>query len=363
MQKRLLSLDIFRGMTIFFMIIVNTPGSWSHVYAPLLHAKWDGLTPTDLVFPFFVFIVGVAMSISFKKFDGENRNVWIKKVLKRTALIFLVGLALNWFPFYNKSIGDLRIFGVLQRIALAYGAGSLIVIFFSKKWLPYIFTILLIGYYAILLLFGGEAPLSLEDNASRALDLWLIGENHVYGGYGLPFDPEGLLSTIPAIGTALYGYWVGKVLQSEESIRDKVKAMLPYALGGVILGVLWHFSGFPINKPIWSSSYVLVTGGLATLSLMLLMWILDEKRWQNWAYIFKAFGRNPLISYVLSGLIIRIFGMIKIDGKGLYSWLFENVFQHIIEPKFGSFIQALVYVLLIWLFAWWMYRKDIVVKL
>ncbi|MDG2450667.1 MAG: heparan-alpha-glucosaminide N-acetyltransferase domain-containing protein [Saprospiraceae bacterium] len=363
MKNRLLSLDIFRGLTIFLMIIVNTPGSWNYVYAPLLHAKWDGLTPTDLVFPFFVFIVGVAMSISFNKYTGVNRSQWVAKVLKRTALIFLVGLALNWFPFFNKSIGDLRIFGVLQRIALAYGFGSLIVIYSPKKWLPYVFGVLLVGYYAIMMLFGGADPLSLEDNASRALDLWLLGENHVYGGYGIPFDPEGLLSTIPTIGTVLFGYWMGKVIQTKDGVMDKIKGLLPYAIGASVIGVIWNFAGFPINKPIWSSSYVLVTGGLATFCLMFLMWILDEKKWQNWSYVFRAFGKNPLISYVLSGILIRIFGMIKIDGKGLYSWLYENVFQNVFDQYSGSFLQALTYVFFIWLFAWWMDRKDIVVKL
>ena len=363
MQDRLLSLDIFRGMTIFFMIIVNTPGSWSNVYAPLLHAKWDGLTPTDLVFPFFVFIVGVAMSISFNKYHGENRGAWIKKVLKRTTLIFLVGLALNWFPFYNKSIHDLRIFGVLQRIALAYGFASLIVIFFQKRWIPFIFSFILIIYYIILLAFGGDDPLSLEGNASGALDLWLIGENHVYGGYGIPFDPEGLLSTLPTIGTVLFGYWVGKVIQAGDGVMGKMKALIPYAVGGILLGIGLNFLGCPINKPIWSSSYVLLTGGLASLSLIILLWVLDYKKWTGWTYIFRAFGKNPLISYVLSGVFIRIFGMIRIEDKGLYSWLYENVFSQIISLKFGSFTQALVYVLFIWLFAWWMYRKDIVVKL
>jgi len=345
------------------MIIVNTPGSWSHVYAPLLHAKWDGLTPTDLVFPFFVFIVGVAMSISFNKYDGSDRGLWIQKVLKRTLLIFLVGLALNWFPFYNEHISDLRIFGVLQRIALAYGLGSLIVIFIDKKWIPAVFSLLLVGYYMILITWGTGDPLSLEGNASRALDLWLLGENHVYGGYGIPFDPEGLLSTLPSIGTVLYGYWVGKVLQNTDGLIDKMKALVPYALGGIIIGTIGHFVGCPINKPIWSSSYVLVTGGLATLSLIILIWILDVQKWQKWSYIFKAFGRNPLISYVLSGLLVTIFGMIKIDGSGLYGWLYQNVFSHVISMKFGSFLQALTYGMFIWLFAWWMYRKDIVVKL
>ncbi len=305
MQSRLLALDIFRGMTIFFMIVVNSPGSWDNVYPPLRHASWNGLTPTDWVFPFFVFIVGVAMSISFKKYQDDDRNKWIRKVLKRTALIFLVGLALNWFPFFNRHISDLRIFGVLQRIALAYGFGALIVIFFREKWLPYIFATLLIGYYGILIIFGGSDPLSLQENASRMLDLWLVGESHVYGGYGIPFDPEGLLSTLPAIGTVLYGYWVGKVLQTREGIIDKMKILLPYAIGGIVLGVIWNFAGFPINKPIWSSSYVLVTGGLATLFLIGLLWILDDKGWKKWAYVFRAFGLNPLISYVLSGVLVK----------------------------------------------------------
>jgi len=363
MQERLLALDVFRGMTIFFMIIVNTPGSWDHTYWALSHASWDGLTPTDLVFPFFIFIVGVAMSISFKKFDGSNQRVWIKKILKRTALIFIVGIALNWFPFIDTNIKDLRIFGVLQRIALAYGIGSFVVMFAKDHLLPYIFATLLFGYYVLLLMFGGSEPLSLENNASRMLDLWLVGERHVYGGYGIPFDPEGLLSTIPSIATVLFGYWIGKVIQKQMNVTEKINALIPYAIGATSLGLIWNFIGFPINKPIWSSSFVLVTGGLATITLVLLLFILDEKKWTVWSGIFKAFGLNPLISYVLSGVFIEIFGLIKIQGHGLYSWIYENIFQNIFGQLNGSFIQALVYTLFIWLFAWWMYRKNIVVKL
>ena len=362
MQKRLLALDIFRGMTIFFMVVVNTPGSWEYVYSPLRHAPWNGLTPTDLVFPFFVFIVGVAMSFSFQKYQDSEQATWVKKVLERTFLIFLVGLALSWFPFFHKHISDLRIFGVLQRIALAYGLGSLIVIFFKVKWLPYIFATILLGYYLLLLAFGGVDPLSLEENAVRMLDRWFIGEGHMYGGYGIPFDPEGLLSAIPAVGTVIYGYWIGKVIQSKELIVEKMTALLPYALGGIALSLIWHFNGFPINKPLWSSSFVLVTGGLAALFLIALLWILDEKGWKKWAYVFKAFGLNPLISYVLSGMLLRIAFLIKIGDQDIYSWLYSNVFQ-IIGNMSGSFVQAILYTLFIWLFAAWMYRKGMVVKL
>ena len=280
------------------------------------HASWNGLTPTD----------------------------WV-------------------FPFFNKHISDLRIFGVLQRIALAYGFGALIVIFFREKWLPYIFATLLIGYYGILMIFGGSDPLSLQENASRMLDLWLVGESHVYGDYGIPFDPEGLLSTLPAIGTVLYGYWVGKVLQTREGIIDKMKILLPYAIGGIVLGVIWNFAGFPINKPIWSSSYVLVTGGLATLFLIALLWILDDKGWKKWAYVFRAFGLNPLISYALSGVLVKTSFLIKFANQNIYQWLYNNVFQTAFGNMNGSCFQAIVYTLFIWLFALWLYRRKIVVKL
>ena len=362
MKNRLLALDVFRGMTIFFMIVVNSPGAWSHVYPPLLHAKWDGLTPTDLVFPFFVFIVGGAMSFSFLKYEELDQSGWIRKVLKRTALIFLVGLALNWFPFFNKSFSDLRVFGVLQRIALAYGIGSLLVIFIRTKLIPLAFLVLLLGYYGLLHLFGSGDALSLETNAVRILDLWLVGEQHMYGGYGLPFDPEGLLGALPAAATVLYGYWVGRTIQTGTTIKEKMKNLLPYGIGGIALGITWHFAGFPINKPLWSSSYVLVTGGLAVFFLIVLLWILDEKGWRSWAYIFKAFGLNPLISYVLSGIILKTFFLIKIGEENVYSWLYSTVFQNI-GPMLGSFLQALAYALFIWLFAAGMYRRNIIVKL
>jgi predicted acyltransferase len=273
-----------------------------------------------------------------------------------------VGLALNWFPFFNKHISDLRIFGVLQRIALAYGLGSLIVIFAKTKWIPWIFGALLVGYYAILLLGGSGDPLALETNAVRLLDLWLIGENHIYGGYGVSFDPEGLLSSIPAAGTVLFGYWVGRTIQAGKTIREKMVNLLPYGVGGLGLGIMWHFIGFPINKPLWSSSYVLVTGGLAVFFLIALLWILDEKGWRKWAHVFKAFGLNPLISYVLSGLFIKTFFLIQIGDQNLYGLFYTAIFQNICS-MLGSFMQALVYALFIWLFAAWMYRKNIVIKL
>ena len=232
MSKRLLSIDVLRGMTIFFMIVVNTPGTWEFVYAPLRHAKWNGWTPTDLVFPFFVFIMGMAMSYSFRRYES-NKEVLLKKIVKRTILIFLVGLLLNWYPFFNKGLSDLRIFGVLQRIALAYGLGALIIVFVRQKYLWACLAFILMAYWGILI-WGGQPPdpLSLENNFVRIIDLTLFGENHIYQGYGIPFDPEGLLSSLPAAGTVILAYLAGKRFQQLESDQKKIRELL---LGGTSL--------------------------------------------------------------------------------------------------------------------------------
>ena len=210
-SERLVALDIFRGITIASMILVNTPGSWSHVYPPLLHASWHGFTPTDLVFPFFLFAVGAAMSFSLGKYKGDKSDV-VKKILSRTALIFLIGLLLKMFPFYQFNKGSfidfstLRIMGVLQRIALAYGIAAFMCFFLSPKKLLGGAGILLVGYWGILLIFGGNDPFSLEQNAALKFDLLVLGEQHLYGGFGIPFDPEGLLSTLPAVVSVIIGF-------------------------------------------------------------------------------------------------------------------------------------------------------------
>lgn len=417
MKDRLLSIDVLRGMTIFFMIIVNTPGSWSHVYAPLLHAKWHGCTPTDLVFPFFLFIVGVSMSISFRKYKDGDRGAWVKKVLKRTALIFLVGVLLNWFPFFHKNIADLRIFGVLQRIALAFGGAGLLVIFIrDKSMLATVTAFILLGYWALMYFAGGADPFSLEGNLATYFDTLLLGENHVYGGFGIPFDPEGIISTISGVPHVLIGYFVGLKIQE---LSDKklflVHSLFVIGAALTVLGLVWNIA-FPINKPIWTSSYVLLSTGLGTLFLSLLIYLIDGngtkkfssflgaigliailfsilikfldvhewpiftnymkifglvaiiisglmriKGWDKWTYVFKVFGLNPLASYVLSGLFIKVF--MHVFDVNPYPWLYENVFSQIISMKFGSFLQALTYTLFIWLFAWLLYRNNKVIKL
>jgi predicted acyltransferase len=361
MQNRLLSLDVFRGMTIFFMIVVNTPGSWEYVYSPLLHAKWDGCTPTDLVFPFFLFIVGISMAISYKKFENQPRSCWIQKSVKRGLIIILIGLLLNWFPFYTKNIQDLRLFGVLQRIGLAFLFGALLISVVKKNLLWFLLSGILLLYWLILMTIG-DGNLSLEGNLVRIIDLNLFSESHIYKGYGLPFDPEGLLSTLPSIGTVILGYIVGLSLIKKTEINSKIKYLFYLGIACSLVGLLWNYVGFPINKPIWSSSYVLFTGGLGMLLLSCMMWIIDVKKIQNWTYVFNAFGRNPLVTFILSGLFVKISSLIKIGDQSLMSYIYTSVFQPICGDYLGSFLFALSYALFIWLFALILDRKGIIVK-
>ncbi len=364
-NERLLSIDVLRGMTIFFMIIVNTPGTWTYVYAPLLHAKWHGCTPTDLVFPFFMYIVGVSMAFSFLKYQTQDRNQWISKVLKRTALIFLVGLLLNWFPFYHKNIADLRIFGVLQRIALGFGgAGLLIILLKDKVKLAIATTVILFAYWVVMYWGGSTDPYSLEGNLATWLDVKLFGESHIYKGFGIPFDPEGLVSTITGVAHVLIGYLVGLKVQELSSQKSKlIQHLLPLGIILCVLGLIWNI-GFPINKPIWTSSYVLYTTGWATLFLAILIWAIDVKGWQKWTYVFRVFGLNPLASYALSIIFVKI--MITIfqwEGGNLYSALYQNIFQNLFGNYLGSFLFALIFTLFIWLFAWLLYRQNKVIKI
>lgn len=363
MKERLLSLDVFRGMTIFFMIIVNTPGTWSYVYTPLKHASWEGCTPTDLVFPFFVLIVGFSMVFSFSRIANKNKSAIAGKILRRTALIFLVGLFLNWFPFFHKHISDLRIMGVLQKIALSYGGAAFIVLYAKRSWLPYITGFILLGYWWLLWYFGGEIPFGVEDNIVRTVDLKIFGETHLYGGFGLPFDPEGLLGCIPSIGTVLIGYILGRRILDQPS---KTKLITEYTIAGILLvglGLLWG-QFFPIIKALWTSSYVLYTAGLGVLLFAILIYIIDVAGIKTWAKPFKVFGLNPLFSYALSSLVVRLFIYVfKFDDTNITSYLYDIAFQPAFGNYLGSFLYAFAFTMLIWFFSWLLYRKNIVIKL
>jgi len=330
-SNRLISLDVFRGATIALMITVNNPGSWSHIYAPLRHAKWFGCTPTDLVFPFFLFIVGVAMWISFNKFDHKLSSEAGKKILRRTILIFLIGLGLNMLrpvDSFVEIFTKLRIVGVLQRIALCYGIGSVLVLTLDKKRVAWVAGGMLTFYWLLLAATGG---FEIEGTLARRFDLWILGSGHVYHGYGMPFDPEGFLSTIPAIVTVILGYFTGSMITAEPDRKALVKKMVTRGLIFTVGGLLWGLF-FPIGKPIWTSSYVLYTGGLAMIVLGIAILFIDVLGYKNWTKPFVVFGANPLFIFVFSGLIAKmlvyVFQWKDAVGNAvtLKTWLYDQIF-------------------------------------
>lgn len=338
------------------MILVNNPGTWSHIYAPFEHAAWHGLTPTDLVFPFFLFAVGNAQSMVFPRiWENNTRNYFFKKVWKRTLFIFLIGLFLNWYPFFKwtgnelvfKSWDQLRFLGVLQRIALAYGISAMLEYFFSKKVLTVSF--ILVGlYWGMCVFFGTGDVYSLEGFFGTAIDRALLTPGHLYQGEGVAFDPEGIMSTLPAVAQVMFGYWVGRILVAFNP-RRTLKALLKRGVNLLIVGILISPIN-PINKKIWTSSYVLVTTGLAILILAGLVYFLDRKKVGIKAsYFFEAFGKNPLFIFVLSGLVPKTMSLFRIPYQDKFltplQWFYEVVCSKIPGPaENGSLLYAVLLV-------------------
>jgi predicted acyltransferase len=364
--KRLVSLDVLRGLTISLMIMVNTPGSWTYVYAPLRHAKWHGCTPTDLVFPFFLFIVGVSMWYSFKKFGIGITKKGLLKVIRRVLIIFLLGLFLNAFPKFNFE--NLRIFGVLQRIAIAYGTAALLVMQFNYKQLLWIVGFILVSYWMLLFFGGSNNVYSLDSNIVGKVDLFLFGENHIYKGFGIPFDPEGLLSSIPSVATVLLGYFTGRLLEHAKTTLTGVRNMLILGIISATIGWFWGIF-LPLNKPLWTSSYVLYTGGLAMLFLALLIWLIDVKQQKKWTMPFIHFGTNPLFIFMFSILYVKvIIYLIKFtntEGKTItgYNYFYKNIFVPIAGNMNGSLLFAITHIIVFWMLAYVLYRKKVFIKI
>jgi predicted acyltransferase len=369
------------------MILVNNPGTWSSIYGPLKHAPWHGCTPTDLVFPFFLFAVGNAMAFVMPKIQQLPRAEALTKILKRGLLIFLIGLLLNWFPFVKwetdqlvfKPFSTLRIFGVLQRIALAYTFAALIVYFLKARGAFYTAALLLLGYWVITMLCGQALPdgsidpYSLEGFWGTHLDRSLLGNDHLYKGEGVPFDPEGLASTIPAIAQVIFGFLAGDYIQQKGKTTDMVANLF---VAGIVLwlaGMAWGLE-FPINKKIWSSSYVLYTTGLAILILATMIQLIEFRGWKGgWDRFFVVFGKNPLFIFVLSGVIPKLMALIRIpngvtdEGQPKWlsplGWFYEFVCKPISsKPENGSLLYAIVLIIFFWSIAWWMDKKKWYVK-
>ncbi|UZH56709.1 DUF1624 domain-containing protein [Salinimicrobium tongyeongense] len=369
-KQRYPALDVLRGMTVALMILVNTPGSWNSIYAPFRHADWHGFTITDLVFPTFLFVVGNAMSFSLKKFQDQGEVVYLKKVFKRTILIFLIGLFLNAFPFFHWSGGEfilndlssVRIMGVLQRIAICYFIASLIVKFWSVKGSLVISAMILLGYWGVLWYFGDSAnPFGLEGNLVRKIDLFFIPDENLYQSFGLPFDPEGLLSTLPAVVNVLAGYVAGVFIQKSGSSLPTIAKLVLTGIALVLISKAWDFL-LPINKSLWTSSYVLLTIGWDLVVIGALIWIIEHMNLRRWAYFFEAFGRNPLFIYALSGMIIAVMNLIHIEGLSLKSLIYKEVYVSWLNDYNASLLFAVTYVFGLWVIGYWMDKKKIYIK-
>ena len=358
MSDRLVSLDVFRGLTIATMVLVNNPGTWSSIYWPLEHAEWSGWTPTDLVFPFFLFIVGVSITLAFARRVEEGtvkRDLYLK-VIKRSAIIFGLGLFLNGFPYFHLS--TIRIAGVLQRIALCYLIASLIFLTTKVRTQLLIALALLVVYCLVMTRIAAPGyavgDLSKEGSLASFVDRTILGQ-HIWR-QGKVYDPEGLLSTIPAVSTTLFGILTGHWLRTERTRMEKVVAMFVAGVVCVVLGWCWN-PFFPINKALWTSSYVLFTAGLALQLLSLCYWVIDIKGYRHWAWPFEVFGVNALALFVGSALMVKLMAVWKVQG-----WIFSKFFLSWAQPINASLFYAVAFILL-WLFLMWLlYRKQIFIK-
>jgi predicted acyltransferase len=383
MNQRFYSLDVFRGATVALMILVNNPGSWSHMYAPLDHANWHGCTPTDLVFPFFLFAVGNAMAFVMPKLEAAGEGAFWKKVITRTVLIFGIGLFLNWYPFikYNdagnlvgKPFENLRIFGVLQRIALSYFFASIIVHFFKVRGAFVASCFILLFYWFLCVVTNPSDPYSISGWFGTAVDKSILGETHMYHGEGIAFDPEGLMTTFAAIVQVVLGYLVGNYIIQKGKTQEMLNGLFVAGCVLVFAGFCWDMV-FPINKKIWTSSYTIYTTGLALLILSVMIYLIEFKNAKGiWSRFFDVFGKNALFIFAMSALLPRTMALIRIpgaigpNGKPNYltpfGWFYEHVCKPIIpsQPNIGSLIYALCFITMMWFLAWLLDRRKIYIR-
>lgn len=382
-NQRLLSLDILRGITIAGMILVNNPGSWSHVYAPLRHAEWIGLTPTDLVFPFFMFIMGISTYISLRKYEFRFSRTAAMKILRRSIVIFAIGLGITWFsmlcqtwnslsdqslPFFARlgrsmwTFDHIRILGVMQRLGICYGATALIALTMKHKHIPYLIASLLVGYF--LLLVNGNGFEYNSSNLLSVVDRAVLGVVHMYKDNGI--DPEGILSTIPSIAHVLIGFCAGRLMMRTQDIHAKIERLF-------LVGTVLTFSGFllsygcPISKKIWSPTFVLTTCGLGSTLLALLIWLIDVKGYQKSTRFFESFGVNPLFMYVTGGVLSILLNNLLFTYQGqtisIHGFAYQIVLRPFFGDYFGSFLFAVLFVGVIWCIGYILYKKKIYIKI
>lgn len=396
-KERFYSLDVFRGATIALMIMVNNPGSWSHIYPPLKHASWHGLTPTDLVYPFFLFAVGNAFAFVMPRLRAGGASAFWTKITKRLVFIFLIGLILNWMPFFkwedgslifkswtwigeDGSVHGIRILGVLQRIAIAYFIAAIIIYFLKIKGSFYAACIILLGYWLLCIGMNPADPYSIYGWFGTTFDKAILGAPHMYhgewrNGHPLAFDPEGLASTFGPIAQVILGYICGHHIIKKGKTPEMVNQLF---VGGAILlflGYIWN-GFFPINKKIWTSSFVVITTGLAMVIIAVMIYWIELKGKKGWlAKFFDVFGKNPLFIFVLAGTLPRLLRLIHIpqgtnkSGNPIHTSPLHWFYEHVCKPIFpenlenGSLLYAFVWIAFMWLIVYWMDRKKIYIKI
>lgn len=368
LSQRSQAIDVLRGMTLALMIVVNMSISEAKSYAPLLHASWNGLTLTDLVFPTFLFIVGTALSFTLDKYQRLGHSALLSKTFTRTVLIFLCGYLLYWFPFFEfGQSGQLtmlplertRILGVLQRIALCYCAASLILHFGKRKGAIAFSIAALLVYWWIMATFGDY---TLTGNAALKLDHLLLGDKHMYRGEGIPFDPEGLLGTLPSIVNVLAGYFAGRFIRDRGSNFESIAKLLMVGVVCLVIALSW--SGvFPLNKKLWTSSYVICAIGVDLCVLAILVYLIDLRGFRNWTYFFEVFGKNTLFIYLLAEVLMSTLWIAHIGDQALFEWIYNHAFQWWAGDKNGSLLFAVAFTLGCWLVGYVMDKKRIYIKL
>ncbi len=372
-SNRYLSLDVFRGLTICLMIIVNTPGTGAPLYGYLVHANWFGFTLADLVFPSFLFAMGNAMSFSMVKLKQASPTLVWKKILRRTLLIFIIGFLMYWYPFFNltmdgnlelKPFSETRIMGVLQRIAICYFFASILFYYLSEKVALLISAIILLGYWCILFLFGEPGnELAMATNAITRLDLSVLGTDHIYKKDSIPFDPEGILSTLPSIVNVIAGYLAGVFVQKHGKSFEGIAKLLLIGFLLTTLGLWWDLI-FPISKKLWTSSFVVYTVGLDLSIMAVLIYFIELRKVTFGVRFFDVFGKNPLFIYLFSELLyITLRNIPTPSGLDAFEWVSERVFQLLFPGTFGAFMTAIVFMLLCWSLGWWLNKERIYIKI
>ena len=367
--ERLITLDIFRGIIVALMIMVNQPGSWSYKYDQMSHAQWDGCTLTDMIFPFFLFIVGIACWFSFQKHQQKLSVDSIIKIIRRTVLIFLLGLMLNFFKQWIVSgeinLSTLRITGVLQRISFCFGIGAILCLSLKPRGLLFTSVGILIVYWIILWMAGGAQPYTAENTIVGKIDILLLGSNHLRQGY--PVDSSGLIASIPAIVNVIWGYLIGMFIYKVTERKKQILIMFLIGVTAILVGQVWNLV-FPINKTLWTSSYVFYTSGWAIIGLAFLIWIIDIHKKSKYFRPFLVFGVNPLFAYVFAELWASIISsLIKFQYEGsmfsLKSWVFSEIFAPLFGNMNGSLTYSIFVMFFYWSILWLMDKYKIYIKI